>query len=84
MFNWPFPGVTSAEKIAKEMSQDTEKASSLKEKFENGKIFRDDEGQAKSRDIHDEGLFSAGKLIIHIIIACISNSLPTFINILLL
>lgn len=39
---------------------DTEKASSLKERFENGEIFREEDEQQKAREIEDKALFSDG------------------------
>ncbi|XP_077288363.1 uncharacterized protein LOC143912818 [Arctopsyche grandis] len=51
--------VTSAEKIAKEFQLDSEKASSLKERFENGEIYKEDDGQQKSKEIDDKTLFNS-------------------------
>lgn len=53
-------GITSAEKIAKEFQLDTEKASTLKERFENGEIFKEEDEQQKAREIEDKALFNDG------------------------
>lgn len=52
-------GITSADKIARELQLDSEKASSIKQKFENGEVYKDE--NTKPKDIDDQSLFSAGK-----------------------
>ncbi|XP_072945811.1 uncharacterized protein [Epargyreus clarus] len=51
-------GVTSAEKIAKELDLDAEKARAIKERFETGEVFNDENQPPKNRDIDDRALFN--------------------------
>ncbi|KAJ0171162.1 hypothetical protein K1T71_013361 [Dendrolimus kikuchii] len=52
--------VTSAEKIAKELDLDTEKARSIKQRFENGEVFNDENQPPRNREIEDRALFNEG------------------------
>ncbi|KAG6446632.1 hypothetical protein O3G_MSEX004552 [Manduca sexta] len=53
-------GVTSADKIARELELDKEKARAIKERFENGEVFNDENQPPRARDIDDRALFNDG------------------------
>ncbi|XP_038219224.1 protein-methionine sulfoxide oxidase mical3a isoform X2 [Zerene cesonia] len=53
-------GVTSAEKIAKELDLDAEKARAIKERFENGEVFNDENQPPKNRELEDRAVFNEG------------------------
>ncbi|RVE39878.1 hypothetical protein evm_015472, partial [Chilo suppressalis] len=50
--------VTSADKIARELELDSEKSRAIKERFENGVIFNDENQPPKNREIEDRSLFN--------------------------
>ncbi|CAH0764736.1 unnamed protein product [Diatraea saccharalis] len=52
--------VTSADKIARELELDAEKSRAIKERFENGEIFNDENQPPKNREIEDRSLFNEG------------------------
>ncbi|CAH0731658.1 unnamed protein product, partial [Brenthis ino] len=52
--------VTSADKIAKELDLDAEKARAIKQRFENGEIFNDENQPPKNRELDDPSLFNEG------------------------
>ncbi|CAH2099273.1 unnamed protein product [Euphydryas editha] len=52
--------VTSSEKIARELELDTEKAKAIKQRFENGEIFNDENQPPKNRELDDPTLFNEG------------------------
>ncbi|CAK1546766.1 unnamed protein product [Leptosia nina] len=53
-------GVTSSEKIAKELELDAEKARTIKERFENGEVFNDENQPPKNREFEDRAVFNEG------------------------
>ncbi|XP_045507534.1 F-actin-monooxygenase MICAL3-like isoform X1 [Colias croceus] len=53
-------GVTSSEKIAKELDLDAEKAKAIKERFENGEVFNDENQPPKNRELEDRAVFNEG------------------------
>ncbi|KAL0809989.1 hypothetical protein ABMA28_010827 [Loxostege sticticalis] len=53
-------GVTSSDKIARELELDAEKARAIKERFENGHVFNDENTPPKNREIDDRSLFNEG------------------------
>ncbi|XP_046974070.1 uncharacterized protein LOC124540495 [Vanessa cardui] len=53
-------GVTSSDKIARELDLDTEKARAIKQRFENGEIFNDENQPPKNREVDDPTLFNEG------------------------
>lgn len=53
-------GVTSADKIAKELELDAEKSRAIKQRFENGEIFNDENQPPKNRELDDPTLFNEG------------------------
>ncbi|XP_032524811.1 LIM domain and actin-binding protein 1 [Danaus plexippus] len=52
--------VTSADKIAKELEVDAEKARAIKQRFENGEIYNDENRPPRNRDLDDRALFDDG------------------------
>ncbi|XP_063834925.1 LIM domain and actin-binding protein 1 [Ostrinia nubilalis] len=54
-------GVTSSDKIAKELELDTEKARAIKERFESGHVFNDENQPPRNREIDDRSLFNEEK-----------------------
>ncbi|XP_052745149.1 uncharacterized protein LOC112049602 [Bicyclus anynana] len=52
--------VTSAEKIARELDLDAEKAKAIKQRFENGQIFNDENQPPRNRELEDTSLFNEG------------------------
>ncbi|KAL4712450.1 hypothetical protein ACJJTC_007466, partial [Scirpophaga incertulas] len=52
--------VTSADKIARELDLDAEKSRSIKQRFENGEIFNDENQPPRNREIDDQSLFNEG------------------------
>lgn len=53
-------GVTSADKIARELELNAEKARAIKQRFENGEVFNDENQPPKNREIDDRALFNEG------------------------
>ncbi|XP_028160647.1 LIM domain and actin-binding protein 1 [Ostrinia furnacalis] len=53
-------GVTSSDKIAKELELDAEKARAIKERFESGHVFNDENQPPRNREIDDRSLFNEG------------------------
>lgn len=53
-------GVTSADKISRELELNAEKARSIKERFENGEVFNDENQPPRNREIDDRTLFNEG------------------------
>ncbi|XP_026731061.1 LIM domain and actin-binding protein 1 isoform X2 [Trichoplusia ni] len=53
-------GVTSADKISRELDLNAEKARAIKERFENGEVFNDENQPPKNREIDDRALFNEG------------------------
>ncbi|XP_022836533.1 uncharacterized protein LOC111363885 isoform X2 [Spodoptera litura] len=53
-------GVTSADKIARELDLNAEKARAIKQRFENGEVFNDENQPPKNREIDDRALFNEG------------------------
>ncbi|CAG5058270.1 unnamed protein product [Parnassius apollo] len=51
---------TSAEKIARDLELDAEKARAIKQRFENGEVFNDENQPPKNREIEDKSLFNEG------------------------
>ncbi|XP_068624682.1 uncharacterized protein [Battus philenor] len=51
---------TSAEKIARDLELDAEKARAIKQRFENGALFNDENQPPRNRDIEDKALFNEG------------------------
>ncbi|XP_045780034.1 LIM domain and actin-binding protein 1 [Maniola jurtina] len=52
--------ITSADKIARELDLDAEKAKAIKQRFENGEIFNDENQPPKNRELEDTSLFNEG------------------------
>lgn len=52
--------ITSADKIARELDLNTEKSRAIKQKFETGEVFNDENQPPRSRDIDDQTLFNEG------------------------
>lgn len=52
--------VTSSDKIAQELELDVEKAKAIKQRFENGEIFNDENQPPKNRELDDPTLFNEG------------------------
>ncbi|XP_049881776.1 uncharacterized protein LOC126377844 isoform X2 [Pectinophora gossypiella] len=52
--------VTSADKIARSLDLDAEKARAIKMRFENGDIYHDENQPPRARDIDDTSLFNEG------------------------
>ncbi|XP_045456420.1 LIM and SH3 domain protein Lasp [Melitaea cinxia] len=52
--------VTSSDKIARELELDAEKAKAIKQRFENGEIFNDENQPPKNRELDDPTLFNEG------------------------
>ncbi|CAH2060957.1 unnamed protein product, partial [Iphiclides podalirius] len=53
-------GITSAEKIGRELELDAERARAIKQRFENGELFNDENQPPKNREIEDQSLFNEG------------------------
>ncbi|XP_061724582.1 F-actin-monooxygenase MICAL3 isoform X1 [Cydia pomonella] len=53
-------GVTSADKIARELELDAEKSRAIKQRFENGEVFNDENQPPRNREIEDQALFNEG------------------------
>lgn len=53
--------MTSADKIAKELEVDAEKARAIKQRFENGEIYNDENRPPRNRDLDDRALFDDGR-----------------------
>ncbi|KAM3959928.1 uncharacterized protein ACR2FA_006066 isoform 2-T2 [Aphomia sociella] len=53
-------GVTSADKISRELELDAEKSRAIKQRFENGEVFNDENQPPRSREIDDRTLFNEG------------------------
>ncbi|PZC81901.1 hypothetical protein B5X24_HaOG211687 [Helicoverpa armigera] len=53
-------GVTSADKISRELDLNAEKARAIKQRFENGELFNDENQPPKNREIDDRALFNEG------------------------
>ncbi|KAJ8707488.1 hypothetical protein PYW08_010740 [Mythimna loreyi] len=53
-------GVTSAEKISRELDVNAEKARAIKQRFENGEVFNDENQPPRNREIDDRALFNEG------------------------
>ncbi|XP_022124637.2 LIM domain and actin-binding protein 1 [Pieris rapae] len=53
-------GVTSSEKISKELELDAEKARAIKERFENGEVYNDENQAPKNREFEDRAVFNEG------------------------
>lgn len=52
--------VTSADKIARDLELDKEKARAIKQRFENGELFNDENQPPRNREIDDKALFNEG------------------------
>lgn len=52
--------MTSADKISRELDLNAEKARAIKERFENGEVFNDENQPPKNREIDDRALFNEG------------------------
>ncbi|XP_053619303.1 uncharacterized protein LOC128680275 isoform X2 [Plodia interpunctella] len=53
-------GVVSADKISRELELDAEKARAIKQRFENGEVFNDENQPPRNREIDDRTLFNEG------------------------
>ncbi|XP_041984159.1 LIM domain and actin-binding protein 1 [Aricia agestis] len=52
--------MTSADKISRELELDAEKAKTIKQRFENGEVFNDENQPPKNRDLEDRAMFNEG------------------------
>ncbi|CAB3258673.1 unnamed protein product [Arctia plantaginis] len=53
-------GVTSSDKIARDLELSAEKSRAIKERFENGELFNDENLPPRNREIDDRALFNEG------------------------
>lgn len=53
-------GVTSSEKIARDLELSAERSRAIKERFENGELFNDENQPPRNREIDDRALFNEG------------------------
>lgn len=53
-------GVTSADKISRELELNAEKSRAIKERFESGDVFNDENQPPRNREIDDTALFNEG------------------------